>query len=185
MAKVALAGIGVVLAIALLAIALGGGSSPDERKLVKASTIADDGSPQLACNAAVFALGKQDGTIDFTLRCDGIGVKGTNRVVTSRFSDSRPGARSDFLGVSQSSPKSGTSSARNQGGCLLRRGTVSCTTRWGKPVELKAKLWVPPGSECTRAISAYVVLPSRCGNSACNLEFATESLFRGPPRGCV
>jgi hypothetical protein len=177
MGKVALACVGVALVVAVVVIALGGGTSADERDPLKASAAESDGSPNLACTDASFSLGGNAGTIDFSLKCDGAGTRRTSRVYIARFSGSRPGLRSDFRAVSAEGEK---------GRCQLRRGIASCVVPRGEATELRGELRVPPGTECTRAISAYVVLPSRCGNSsACNLEFATKSLFRGPPRNCA
>lgn len=176
MAKVLLACVGVVLIAVVVAFGLSD-SPTDKRELAMASVVKGKGSPRLACSAAAFALGKAKGTIDFTLRCDGAGARGTNRVYIARFSASRPGVRSDFRAVSLEGEK---------GTCRLRRGIASCTAPRGEAVALGGELRVPPGLECARTISAYVVPRSRCKEPAsCSLEFDPESLFLGRPKGCA
>lgn len=176
MAKVALACAGAVLAVSVVVIALSGASAADEHNSIKASDAEANASPNLICTGASLSLGRNQGTMKIKNQCDGVGARGTNRVYIARFSNSRPGLQSDFRAVSVEGEK---------GTCNLRRGIASCVVPRGKAVKLSGRLGVAPGSECSRAISAYVVLPSSCGSSpACNLEFATESLFRGRPRGC-
>lgn len=177
MGKIVLACGGAALAVAVVAIALAGGSSADERDPTNTGAVRGDGSRSLACTNASFWLGREQGTVEFNLQCDGIGAGGTSHAYIARFSDSRPGLESDFQAVS---------SGGENVTCRLRRGIASCVAPQGEKGEVHGELRVPPGSECVRTISAYVVLPSRCGNSpACNLEFATASLFRGRPSGCA
>jgi hypothetical protein len=176
MGKVALACAGAALAVSVMVIAISGASSADKHTTVKASVAKANASTNLICTGASLSLGQQQGTVEIKLQCDGAGARGTNRVDIARFINSRPGLQSDFRAVSVEGEK---------GKCDLRRGIASCVVPRGKAVTMSGKLRVPPGSDCSRAVSAYVVLPSSCGgSSACNLEFATESLFRGRPRGC-
>jgi hypothetical protein len=182
MAKLAVALISGVLAVTFVVLEVSREDPSAEPNLVQADLTADGGpSGSIKCPAASFTVGKQQTTIDFSLSCEGTGAKGANRVFVSRFSYSRPGAPSDFLAVS----RSGSLIGQTPGGCQLRRGTVSCSAPRGAELSLRGELRVKAGSECSRAVSAYVVLPSSCGEqSACNLEFDTESLFRGRPKGC-
>lgn len=140
-------------------------------------------SIRLACSAASFSLGDRDGEIDFHLRCGGLGAKGTNRVHVARFSNSNPGLRSDVQAVSRHPEMTEYTSGSEFGKCRVNRGIVLCVAPRGDGVTLSGQLSVPPESECTKTIGAYVVLPPRCGE-ACNLEFAVEYLFRGRPKGC-
>lgn len=174
------------LTVAIAAITLGGGRQVDEREHMTIATVKNRVSKDLACTRATFfASERRKGGIEFSLHCDGAGVGNTNRVVVARFNSSRPGAPSDFQAVLSSSAQVESPHGSARGRCRLRRGVAWCIAPLAKALELKRELRVPPDSECARAISAYVVLPPSCDGPACNLEFATESLFRGRPAGCA
>jgi len=199
MAKLALGCAGLLLAIAVVAVAVASDGSDQgaiDRSLTEASTeggghrgetprgASHDGpSTRLACRAASFSLGDRDGEIDFHLRCGGSGAKGTNRIHVARFSNSNPGLRSDVQAVTLHPEMTEYTSGSERGKCRVNRGIVLCVAPRTDGVKLSGQLSVPPESECTKTIGAYAVLPPRCAE-ACNLEFAVEYLFRGRPTGC-
>lgn len=137
------------------------------------------------CTYAHVALGKVNGSVDFTVRCFGSPSGAEVQFMMGRNS-LRGKSRGPGIVSFRRYPviKGSNVDGSSYGTCGQTKDGMRCRAIAKGMIDVKGRIWVVPRWRCAMGISILVIRPSRCSSRFCPANLPIRYLTEGLPRGC-